>query len=156
MKIAPQIAYQVKENGKKEYRFKIVNKTFWSRITDVRIELYLKTPIDGVKGDDLKLEIVEDIEPSFLFDINRNSHWLGFRLRKDKYDSYAWRPRVDRPLEKVLEERKNQRPRLELKVTARHGLSGYFRVIEHTFDRTPSPFVKGIFMKGNNVDIHKN
>jgi len=128
-----------------------VNKTFWSRITDIKIELYLKIPVEGVNGEDLNILIYEELQPQQITDIDRNIKWLGIEWRKNRFDSYAYRPLIERDLEAALEEKKHAK--LELKVVSRHGLSGYLTVTKHEYSRRPSPFVKGKFHKGNNVKV---
>jgi len=105
------------ETGKKSYKFKVVNKSIYHAF-DTKFELFLMEPVINTVGSyNLKYRVLET-NPCYL------NHCPRVRNKpsiKDPSALFATILRTEEPIEDMLNKTNTY---VELKITARHGLTG--------------------------------
>lgn len=138
--ISPHIS-KIQYNGEDNYFFKFINKTD-TEIFDVRVEATFHKPVGDLGGQNLTGDDIE-LKDSFFMHIPKEQD-------NDIYNLHAWRLRTTDPLSDIWTDRSSF---IELKIIARHSLSGFYKVFTHTYNSRDC-IINGKFRSGNHLDIN--
>jgi len=140
IKISPEIAKKEDHEGNIAYHFKVINKS-WFKVFDVKVQLSMLEEYNVQKGQNVrqaKIKLVHDY--SWHIDSNfRNkkaTYALIFYTREDleaKWDS--------------------SRISFQLKIIAKHALSGFGKVFTQTYYTKGNYIKNGMFEWGNSFNI---
>ena len=152
LKISDKIAID-SDDGTVNYGFKVVNKSVFYRVYDMKAKLFSVEAIPSENNEDNFLEEVNLRKNNHWF-LNRfnTRHWFqdliyGEKKLKKRTD-YCIQFFTEVNIENLVESKK----RIRFEVLARHSLSGFTTVKSQTFTHK-NDFVKGSFLSGNTSKI---
>lgn len=144
LEIADKVANNVIEiDGTKHncFRFKVINKTWGSRIYDVEAQLVLITYINSDTGQDIFMTPIPLI---------KDKTWSMNRISKnDRHAEYAHQFITLENLHDIWTEKHN----LELRIKAKHSFSGFSRTTNKRYFNPVSSMKNGFFKFGNTTEI---
>lgn len=154
VKISPHIA-KFDDRGTTRYLIKFYNRSPWTKIFDVKMELHLCKPIGAPGGQNLKMTSLNlrDNEIWYL------SSWENTTFKKKwkrklrlAYASYAKIVSIEH---EGFEEqwKKDNSMYLSFKVSARHGFSGVHKVFKEEYNDPDTVVKDGKFRLGNTFKI---
>lgn len=148
--ISPKISVlkpQAKSGGpdtETTFYIKVINRSHFSAF-DVKVELSLRTPVNGVEGSqnyrDTAIKLVKSEYPYIPRFIPR---WCS-----PSYTEYATWFSTTEPLQEKMEE--NQSSTLELKVICKHALTGLGKVTRKKYSVRDIKY--GMYKSGNTFEI---
>lgn len=132
---------QIEGTKKSCYRFKIVNKTWFSKIYDVEAQLVLITLINADGGFNIFLSPI---------DLIKDKSWSLNRISKnDKHAEFAFQFITLEDIKSKWGENQN----IELRVKAKHAFSGFSKIEKKRYYKSDLAIKKGSFKFGTSTEI---
>ncbi|MBI2003880.1 hypothetical protein HYS72_00245 [Candidatus Pacearchaeota archaeon] len=141
LKISPYIAKRHDTRGDNAYFFKIVNKSWFFKAFDIWVELLLIEPFIVEGGTNIRATEIK---------LKHQNAWCIDSRRSREFATYAHLYYTNENIEELWDsERKN----LELRVMAKHQLSGFKRVFVQKYYVKHHSIKNGSFKYGNHITI---
>ncbi|MEQ9100289.1 MAG: hypothetical protein RIF36_20420 [Imperialibacter sp.] len=144
LEISDRVAHnKIEIDGTKHtcFRFKVINKTWKSRIYDVEAQLVLITYINSDTGQDIFMTPIPLI---------KDKTWSLNKISKsDTHAEYAHQFITLENLHDIWTDKHN----IELRVKAKHSFSGFSRTTNKRYYNPTSSLKNGSFKFGNTTDI---
>ena len=144
LELSKEIAYEtidIEGNPTPCYVFKLINKTWRSKIYDVEAQLFL-----------LRYDVTEGGQNIFFraLPLLKERVWsLNCINKNDQYAEFAYQFLCLGNLDEIWNENNN----IEITVRARHAFSGFTKTVKQRYYRKGSSIKVGAFKFGNNMDI---
>ncbi len=131
-------------NGK--FSVKIYNNSSFFDAIDLKVELCMIEPYGAPGGQNIRITpIILKSDKSMILPHLRSS------MGKDNAQ-YAWQINVKNDLRKIWDEG-SEGARLEFSISAKHGLSGFTKVLVEVYNDRESVIEKGKFKFGKSMEI---
>ncbi len=156
LKISKNIVRYTDSTGKDIYQIKFYNQSRFNAV-DLKMELHICRPVSAPGGQNLEMKELE-LEDKDMWYLSNFEDVVGKRKRNKKVKSqYASFAKLVSITEKDFEKlwRSNESSYLSFKVSARHGFSGFHRVVRQSYHDVHSSLQEGKFKNGNTFDIAK-
>ncbi|MCH6198641.1 hypothetical protein MMU07_03550 [Aquiflexum sp. LQ15W] len=144
MVISDQIAFDqivIEKTNMSCFRFKVINRTWLSKIYDIEAQLVLITLINADGGFNIYMSPIKLIKDK-TWSLNKVS-------QSDKHAEYAFQFITTENLEELWLENQN----IELRIKAKHAFSGFSKTSSKRYFKPVNSIKKGSFKFGNTLEI---